>query len=364
MPRFRRICPALLFATVLAIAAAPGHATQNIVFVMTDGFRWQEVFSGADPMLMNKESGVENPDALKKTYWRETPEARRETLMPFFWTVIAKQGQVYGNRKRGSDAYVTNGLNFSYPGYSETLCGFADPRIASNDKVPNPNVTVLEWLHNKPAFRGKVAAFGAWDTFPAIFNADRAGFPVNAGYDAFTAIPATPQLDLLNRLKAELPPVWEGEPFDAIPFRTALEYVKARKPRVLYLSLGETDEWAHAGHYADYLDSAHRADAFIAILWNLLQSMPEYRGSTTLIFSPDHGRGEAPVQWKDHGEKVPDSKYIWMAFLGPDTRALGERSNVEAVTQNQIAATLAALLGEDYNAAAPRAGKPIADVLK
>ncbi|MGI8992391.1 MAG: hypothetical protein ACR2I2_22775, partial [Bryobacteraceae bacterium] len=42
--------------------------------------------------------------------------------------------------------YVTNGLNFSYPGYSETLCGFADPRIKSNDKVPNPNVTVLEWL--------------------------------------------------------------------------------------------------------------------------------------------------------------------------------------------------------------------------
>jgi hypothetical protein len=56
------------------------------------------------------------------------------------------------------------------------LCGFADPRIASNDKIPNPNVTVLEWLHNKPEFRGKVAAFGAWDTFPAIFNAERPGF--------------------------------------------------------------------------------------------------------------------------------------------------------------------------------------------
>jgi hypothetical protein len=363
MPRFGYVSVALLLSTIL-VCAAPGHATQNIVFVMTDGFRWQEVFSGADPMLMNKESGVEDPEALKKAYWRETPETRREALMPFFWTVIAKQGQIYGNRKRGSDAYVTNGLNFSYPGYSETFCGFADPRIASNDKVPNPNVTVLEWLHNKAAFRGRIAAFGAWDTFPAIFNAERAGFPVNAGYDAFTAIPPTPELDLLNRLKDELPRVWGDEPFDAIPFRTALEYVKARKPRVLYLSLGETDDWAHAGHYANYLDSAHRADAYIRTLWDLLQSMPEYRGSTTLIFSPDHGRGEAPVQWKDHGEKVPDSKYIWMAFLGPDTRALGERSNVEAVTQSQIAATLAAFLGEDYNAATPRAGKPITDVLK
>jgi hypothetical protein len=90
--------------------------------------------------------------------------------------------------------------------------------------------------------------------------------------------------------------------------------------------------------------------------------MPEYRGNTTVIFSPDHGRGEGAA-WKNHGEKVPDSKYIWMAFLGPDTRALGERTHIPAVTQSQIAATLAALLGEDYAAEAPGAGKPIADVL-
>ena len=82
-----------------------------------------------------------------------------------------------------------------------------------------------------------------------------------------------------------------------------------------------------------------------------------------MIFTPDHGRGEAPVQWKSHGEKVPDSKYIWMAFMGPDTRALGERSNVGGVEQNQVAATLAALLGEDYPAAMPKAGKAITDVL-
>ena len=50
---------------------------------------------------------------------------------------------------------------------------------------------------------------------------------------------------------------------------------------------------------------------------------------------------------------------MWLAFLGPDTPALGERAHVDAVAQNQIAATLAALLGEDYLAAVPQAGKPI-----
>ena len=74
------------------------------------------------------------------------------------------------------------------------------------------------------------------------------------------------------------------------------------------------------------------------------------------------GRGEGP-EWKNHGEKVPDSKYIWMAFLGPDTAPLGERTHIPAVTQDQIAATLAAFLGEDYATETPRAGKPITEVL-
>jgi phosphopentomutase len=163
-------------------------------------------------------------------------------------------------------------------------------------------------------------------------------------------------------LKAETPRVWEDEPFDAIPFYTAMEYLKEKKPRILYLSLGETDDWAHAGRYAEYLDAAHRVDAYLQALWEQVQSMPEYRGNTTLIFSPDHGRGKSP-KWKDHGQKIPDSKYIWMAFLGPDTPAMGERSNVPALTQSQIAATLAAFLGEDYVTGVPKAGKPIADVL-
>jgi len=52
-----------------------------------------------------------------------------------------------------------------------------------------------------------------------------------------------------------------------------------------------------------------------------------------------------------------------MAFLGAETAALGERRNVDTVTESQIASTVAALLGEDYHAAVPKSGKPITDVL-
>ena len=131
----------------------------------------------------------------------------------------------------------------------------------------------------------------------------------------------------------------------------------------MYLSLGETDEWAHAGTYAEYLRSARRADQYLKQLWETLQSIPEYRGTTTLIFSPDHGRGTGP-EWRSHGQKINESKYIWMAFLGPDTPALGERKNISAVTQNQLAATIAQLLGEDYRAAVPATGGAIQEVIR
>lgn len=358
----------ILTLWAFATASLPGQSRQatkttHIVWVMTDGFRWQELFNGADASLMTKANGVQDVDALKKEFWRETPEERRSALLPFLWGTIAKQGQIYGNRDKGSEATVTNGLNFSYPGYNESFTGFPDPRIDSNDKKNNPNVTVFEWLNNKPAYHGKVAAFGAWDTFPFIFNASRAGFLVNAGYDPLPGFEGNPTILLLNQLKSNSPRDWADEPFDNLTFHTTLEYVKQRKPRVLYLSLGETDEWAHSRKYAEYLHSANRADTYLKTLWDTLQSMPEYRGTTTLIYSVDHGRGIGE-QWTTHGQKILEARWIWMAFMGPDTPALGERANIAPVTQSQIAATMAALLGEDYVAAVPKAGAVIADVIR
>lgn len=360
---FRAAACILVFVSVtFAADEFDQHRSENIIFVMTDGLRWQEVFSGADASLMTEEAGkLADPVALKARYWRNSPEERRELLMPFVWSVVAQKGQIYGNRTKGSDAFVTNGLDFSYPGYSEALCGFPDSRIKSNDNIPNPNTTVFEWLSRFPEYQQRVAAFGAWDVIAAVLNPARSGLVVNAGWDPFTAMPVTPRLALLNELKADTPRVWPDEPFDAISFYTAVEYITERKPKLLYLSFGETDNWAHEGRYGDYLDAAHRVDNYLEMLWTMVQQMPEYRGRTTLIVSTDHGRGNGPVEWKDHGVRIPDSKYIWIAFLGPDTRALGERGSISPVTQSQIAATLAGFVGKDYTKAVPQAGKAIQD---
>lgn len=339
------------------------HVSENVIFVMTDGLRWQEVFRGANQSLLNQRHDGVDPAELRRRFWRPTNEQRREALMPFLWSVIARDGQIIGNQDRGSVARVTNGFNFSYPGYNEALCGLADPRIDENAKKDNPNRNVLEWLNAKPAYHDRVAAFCSWDVFPWILNVHRSGLLVNAGYMPYPGERIGPEMTLFNRLSRESPQLGESTRYDAFTFQAARHYLIERRPRVLYVSFDETDEQGHCARYDRILDDAHKVDGYIRELWDLLQTMPQYKGRTTLIFTTDHGRGAGPVNWQDHGKAIPESQYIWIAVLGPDTPALGERTDTRMITQSQIAASVAAFLGEDYRAAVPAAAPPIAEVL-
>ena len=163
----------------------------------------------------------------------------------------------------------------------------------------------------------------------------------------------------INDFAADLPPYWGETRADAPTGAGAIEYLKKNKPRVFYVMLGETDEWAHGRRYDLYLDAAWRNDRFIRRLWETAQSMPEYTGTDRArLLATDHGRGNTGENWTSHGEKVPESDQIWMAVMGPGVAPLGTRSGMK-VTQSQIAATIAMLLGEDYNAAQPKAAKPL-----
>jgi hypothetical protein len=358
-------CLACHWGAMAAIGDEPRLATRNVVLVTADGVRWQDIFRGADPALLNKDDGgVTDVDSLKRDFWRESPEARREAMMPFLWNVIGRQGQIYGNADKGSPAKVSNTMAFSYPGYNELLTGAPDPRIDSNDKFPNPNVTVFEWLNRKPTFHGKVTAVGCWDVFPYIFNVERSGLYVNAGWVPLEPPVLSESQAMLNTLIIQAPRMWDDSREDSLTFQVALEHLKRSSPRVFYIGLGDTDEHAHSARYDKYLRALRDTDTNLKLLWEELQSRPQYRGTTTMIVSTDHGRGTAPRGWRDHGAETAGSEAIWIAVFGPDTPALGERTNTAIVTQSQVAATLAALLGEDYCAAFPAAAKPIADVIR
>jgi hypothetical protein len=345
-------------------ANSASNKTENVFLITVDGFRWQEVFNGADALLMNQEhGGVADTNRLNAAFWRPTPGERRRALLPFFWSTIAQEGQLYGNTNKQSVAVLTNGKKFTYPGFNEILAGFADDRITRNEKRNNPNVTVLEWLHQKAAYTNRVVAFANWDVFPYILNTRRSGIPMWTGFETNSLFLVSSRFELVEQLFRDTTPLWPDMNFDSFFLQAAVEYMKTKKPRVVWIAFSETDEWAHEGRYDHYLWAAHKVDGYVQALWETAQSLPEYRQKTTFLLTCDHGRGGGLADWKSHGAAVVGAENIWLAVLGPDTPRLGERAGALPVGQNQIAATLAALLGEDYHRAVPKSGRRIADAL-
>lgn len=285
-------------------------------------------------------------------------------LMPFLWGTVAKKGQVYGNRDAGSNMRVTNKFWFSYPGYSEMIVGFADDRINTNNPILNPNITVFEYLNNRPGFRHRVAVFSVWSVVRAMVNPGRSGLPVNVAMEQMDFGTKSPAIDAINGMKRNLHHPWPNDPYDALCFYTAMEYLRNDKPRAMWMTFGETDTFAHEGRYDHYLNAMHRTDRMLSELWSTLQSMPQYKGKTTLIFSVDHGRGLAPTAWKSHGASVVGADETWLAAIGPFTPALGERKNVAEVTTSQIAATVAASVGLDFRSRHSQVAPAIPDVVR
>lgn len=345
-------------------SSKPRLKTENVILITTDGLRWNEIFQGVDePMISKVYGNISDTNAIRKWLWRDTPEARREALFPFLWGTVAKQGQIWGNREKGSNVRVSNGHNFSYPGYNEFLTGIPDPAIDSNDKKLNVNTNVFEWLNTLPTTRGRVAATVNWDVLPWILNGPRSRIPIWSGFDV---PPGTVRMEVPTALTEMVDhgrTIWNGVLLDTFVGYAARHAVKELKPRALYVSFGETDDWAHDGAYDRYLRAAHEFDRFLSGLWQLCQSLPQYRDKTTFLISVDHGRGPAPIAWKNHGREIADSAYMWFAVMGPDTAPLGERSNTPLVLQAQVAATVAGFLGQDFPAASPRSAKPFPTVI-
>ena len=222
---------------------------------------------------------------------------------------------------------------------------------------------MFEWLNHAREFRGRVAIYGTWNVYDNIFNRRRSGLVMQTGWTLPRKEHGTRRDALLRQMFETTTRFDEEDAPNSFLQVPLIDYVKSGSPRVLFVGYGETDNWAHQGRYDLVLDSAHRFDHFVAQLWNTMQAMPAYRGTTTFIITTDHGRGSGLVEWKEHGVEEKGSENIWIAVMGPDTPALGERSAVAPVAQAQIAATVAAFVGKDYRAAVPKAAPAIESVL-
>lgn len=366
-PSYIVIAAVALMTTAVGTPSASAQPAQNtrtaversrVILVTIDGVRWQDLFRGADPAIVADPKQTEGAADIRRRFVDVAD--RGAALAPFLHGVTAAGGILIGDRDHGSCVKVGNAYWFSYPGYNELLTGHADPRVNSNDPTDNPNVSVLEWLNDRPGFAGSVQALGTWATFHQILNVRRSHLPVNAGVETMAGDGA--DVRAANRIQQDMTPLWAtDERFDAITHAYARHVQATKAPRVLYVAYGEPDAWAHEGSYDKYLLAVANADRFIGELWRAAQADPVSRGRTTLIVTTDHGRGadSAGVNgWRNHGSGLDEqgvahadsahlgSDQTWAAVLGP--RPVQVAATSGCATSGAVAATVLDGLGQDW----------------
>jgi hypothetical protein len=327
----------------ISVASAQTTPERNVFIITTDGFRWQEVFSGADPDLLSDINRVADTALCKQLFDAPTPEERRRKLLPFFWSVLAAKGQLNGNQNYQNKVQVANPYKISYPGYQEMLTGKANSRLSPNLPINNPQTTVLEYIQSLEGYTGKVAAFSSWNIIPYIINEKKAGIPVNSGYEMLVEEGDTLNA-LINQVQQSIQPA-AATRNDMLTYSAARNYIEKSHPKVLFLGFGETDEYAHKNQYDGYLQKAHQFDQFVADLWYYVQTDPFYKNNTTFIITTDHGRGKYARSWNSHGFWVRGSGDIWSAMIGPDLQPSGESKTNETRLLQHTAATVLQMLG-------------------
>lgn len=353
-------------------AVSTKNEPANLIIITTDGLRWQEVFNGMDSELANHKKFNHGDSAyLHQKYGATTAQGRQSKLLPFITATMGTTGLLFGNRFKNNKVDVANPHWFSYPGYNEIFTGYPDTAINSNQYPPNPHENILAYLQKQKAYQNKVIAFGAWDAYNRILNEAASGFPVINGFENLLPILQDPQTKMLaEMLKDSYKPFKEAECLDIFTHQQAQYYLETKRPKIMYISYGETDEWAHEGNYSAYLDAAHQVDAWVASIWNWVQRTPGYKDNTYLLITTDHGRGFGEA-WTDHGADVQGASSIWFGLMGPaknsklesiaksvaessnGTPSMGEQRNQQQLYQKQLAATMAKLLDLNFTAAHP-----------
>jgi hypothetical protein len=322
-------------------------STSNIFIITIDGYRWQELFNGADSDIVANPKYTADSETIENMYGGNTAQERRKKLMPFVWSVVSKKGQLYGNRYFDNNVNVSNPYAISYAGYSEMFTGSVDLTILNNKKNTNHHKNIFEYLNSKEAYKGNVALFTSWDVFPFILNEKNSGIEINSGYENVKDENSYAQ-HALNIVQSNLEENKAHTRQDMLTFIAAKEYLQQHKPKVFYLGLGETDEYAHKGNYNMYLQKANETDKIISELWHFVQTTEGYKNNTIFIITTDHGRGKTQSSWTSHGIFTKGSSQTWLALLGKNITPVGEVKTEGQLFQKQLAQTIATLLGEEF----------------
>jgi hypothetical protein len=310
------------------------RATSAVVLVVLDGVRAQEVFGGAD-------RGLARSRGLNPLAW-----ANPRDLTPNLQRWLDSDAIALGVPGHGPEMVASGPRFISLPGYLEIFAGKPDPACEGNECVRPPVHTIVDDVRESSG-ADDVAVITSWPNIARAAAGDPAPYVMSAGRkllsrgDVLRADPATvPLLERGARVKA-----WPGEGDyrpDAYTAPVALRYLETARPRLLFVGLGDADEYAHRSDYHGYLDAVHASDAFLGDLQTTLARMGARGRHTTVLVTADHGRAYSFV---DHGARYPESARVWLVAGGGDVQGHGLVAADRRHTLSDIAPTVRSLLG-------------------
>jgi hypothetical protein len=131
---------------------------------------------------------------------------------------------------------------------------------------------------------------------------------------------------------------------DELTFFMTKEIMSRLAPPLVVVNFWDVDV-AHFGAYSLYLEAIRRTDRLVHGLWQHAESLPEYRGRTTLIVVPEMGRdGDASGNgFQNHRSGDESCRRLWLLAVGAGVpRGLVSERPVRTL---DVAPTLGRVLG-------------------
>lgn len=288
----KRLGLLLILPLILAAAVQPALAkyrTRNVFVCVMDGVRYSETFG--DPKHEN---------------------------IPHMWNDLRPQSVIYTNFRNTGVTVTRQGHSTLATGTWQT-CPNGGPRMSMpsifdyyRDELGVPQSKT--W-----AIFGKgLYSWLPYSSFPAYRDRFAPSFETGIGEKT---------LEDDNKVLARL-----------------FEVMDRGHPSLVFVNFGYTDHSGHLGVYEDYIKAVRNVDRIFYEIWQKIQSDPEYKDATTLIFVNDHGRhDDAHGGFKGHGDDCEGCQHIMLQILGPDTKkdvVIGRPA-----LQIDIAPTIGELLG-------------------
>jgi hypothetical protein len=359
---FRSALGAAAFALASTVLATPGGALRpsahlvehqstsvQVVVITLDGARFQEIFWGVDA-AQARESG---------TPMRVRENARE--LLPNLHRLMTEDGAALGVG-RGPHIAASGPDFVSLPGYAEIFTGRRATGCLDNGCAGASFESIADQVAAQSSY-SKSAIITSWPAIArvgsrskrvAISTGRHAGL-TRSSFERPGAVG-----DALQAAENEKP--WPGDGDfrrDRFTAALALAYLRAERPDFLFVGLGETDEFAHQGNYAGYLDALREADRFLGEVSAELEARAKAGVRTALFVTADHGRADS---FKEHGKRYPESARVWLVASGTDITARGFVTSPQQRHLADIAPTLRSAFGLPTDDSRD-AGSPLTELL-